>query len=98
MGALAQHCAYDLFVAGLAYIRGSLIHGFGPDLVIRQPVRGYDAERRKFAMQISDSVRARSFAIERFQIEHQDVGSLPGNGGSNFLIVSYEVNWPTMVG
>ncbi len=57
--ALAHYRVDYLFVAGLAYVRGSLIHGFGPDLVIRQPVGGYDAERRKFAVQISDSIRAR---------------------------------------
>ena len=92
MRALAQHCTDDLVVAGFANVCGSLIHGFGPDFIVRQAVRGYDAKRGKFAMQISDCIRARSFSIDRFQIQHQHAGTMPRNGRPNFFIPSYEVD------
>src|ERR1700685_4390107 len=96
--ALAHHRPDDLFVAGLAYVRCALVHGIGPDLIVGQAVRGYDAKRRKFAVQIADRIQAQIFPIGCFQIQHQHAGTMPRNGGTNFFIPSNEVDWTEMFG
>jgi len=58
MCASPQYRAYDLIVARFADVRCALIHGICPQIVIGESMRGYDAKRRKFAMQTTDFIRA----------------------------------------
>ncbi len=77
----AQQGADDIIVARFTYVGRAQTQCFGPQLVVRQPVRADDAKVGKFMMQTLDFVRSRSF-----QIQDHRFGAIPGNRGTNFLV------------
>ena len=81
MHAVAQHRTYDFIIAWFADVGSALIHGFGPQVVIRQAVRDYNTERRELVMQAPDLIRARSF-----NIQYQHIGTMPFYGHAHFFV------------
>src|ERR1035438_5797063 len=54
---------------------------------------GHDTKGRELLMQTPDFVRARGF-----EVQHQDVGMMPGYGRLNFFVLAYPIHGTKILG